>query len=114
VEPNHCAVDVKSLVGDFRTATYNNWFAMFRFQFAVAITLAISAIFSAALFFWLCPPNDGKIELPASYDSDDEFEPVLAGESDPFAVTRPEDFIDGTPIDEDKFWIKVCEIHILV
>ncbi|KAF8507555.1 multidrug resistance-associated ABC transporter [Gautieria morchelliformis] len=79
---------------------------MFRFQFAVAIALAISAVFSAALFFWLYPPNDGKIELPASYDSDDEFEPELAGERDPFAVTRPEDFIDGTPIDEDKFWVK--------
>lgn len=81
---------------------------MFRFQFAIAIVLVLGAAFSAVLFFWLSPPNPGgKIELPTSNDSDDEFEPELAGESDPFAVTRPDDFIDGTPIDEDKFWVKV-------
>ena len=79
---------------------------MVRYHLAIAVGLAFSAACSAALFFWLSPPAGGKIELPSN-DSDDEFEPELAGESDPFAVTRPEDFIDGTPIDEDNFWVEV-------
>ena len=86
---------------------------MFRFQFAVAIVLALSAVCSASLFFWLSPPSGGKIELPTSYDSDDEFEPELAGESDPFSVTKAEDFIDGKPIDEEKFWAKVGEVIVI-
>lgn len=83
---------------------------MFRFQFAIAIALALSVACSAALFFWLSPPSGGKIELQTAYDSDDEFDPELAGESDPFAVATPEDFVDGTPIDEEKFWVKVGEV----
>lgn len=79
-----------------------------RFQLATAIVLAAGALFSAVLFFWLSPPTTtGKIQLPTSVYSDDEFEPELAGESDPFIVTKPEDFIDGTPINEDSFWAKV-------
>jgi hypothetical protein len=85
-----------------------------RYQLAIAIVLAVSAACSAALFFWLSPPSGGKIELPTSNDSDDEFEPELAGESDPFAVTKPEDFIDGTPIDEDKFWVEVSLMEFLL
>ena len=86
---------------------------MFRFQFAVAFVLALSAFCSASLFFWLSPPNGGKIELPTSYDSEDEFGPEPYRESDPFAVTRPKDFIDGKPIDEEKFWAKVGEAVII-
>lgn len=88
---------------------------MFRFQFAVAIVLGLSAFFSAALFFWLFPPNGGKIQLPTSYDSpdsDDESEPELPGENDPFVVTRPEDFVDGEPIDEENFWVKVSNVIV--
>ncbi|KAF8583290.1 P-loop containing nucleoside triphosphate hydrolase protein [Ramaria rubella] len=77
-----------------------------RYQLLIAIVLAVAAICSAAFFFWLSPPSGNKIQLPISYDSEDEFEPELAGEDDPFSVTKPEDFIDGTPIDEDKFWAK--------
>jgi hypothetical protein len=85
---------------------------MFRFQLATAIVLTLSVTCSAALFFWLSPPSSGKIELPTAHDSDNEFDPELEWESDPFAVTKPEDFIDGTPVDEEKFWVKVSQVML--
>jgi hypothetical protein len=85
-----------------------------RYQLGIAIALAISAFCSAILFFWLSPPSGGtgKIQLPVSSDSDDEFEPELAGENDLYNVTKAEDFSDGTPIDAESFWAKVRIVMI--
>jgi len=86
---------------------------MARFQLAISVVLAASALFSALLFFWLSSPSGrlAKIQLPiSSIESDDEFEPELAGEDDPFiAVTEPEDFVDGIPIEDTRFWATVSD-----
>lgn len=80
---------------------------MLQFQLIVAIVLATVVLCSAALFFWLSPPNrTGKIVLPTAIE-DDAFQQQLSDDTDPFLVTKPEDFVDGTPVNEDRFWARV-------
>ncbi|KAF5389660.1 hypothetical protein D9757_004116 [Collybiopsis confluens] len=70
---------------------------MARFQLEIAIALAIVSAGSFLLLI-LYRPKDGKIRLPTHTTEEDQ--PF----SDPFDVTTPEDFLEGYPIDEDKFW----------
>lgn len=80
------------------------------FQFPIAIALVASAASSFALFAFT-RPSEGQIQLPTyQYDQSDDLAPTeeLDGEKDPFDVTRPEDIIDGDPIDEERFWKLVC------
>lgn len=80
---------------------------MLQLQLVVAIVLTVAVFCSAALFFWLSPPNrTGKIVLPATVE-DDAFNQQLSDNTDPFLVTKPEDFVDGTPVNEDSFWASV-------
>jgi hypothetical protein len=67
------------------------------FQLPVAVTLASSALLSLAVR----ASKWGKIALPVTLN--DPLEP----RRDPFDVTSPEDIIDGEPIDETSFWLKV-------
>lgn len=79
------------------------------FQFESAVFLAGSGLVSV-LVLVLSRPKEGKVKLPTATDaaSDDEGELELEGEkADPFDVTKPEDVIDGYPIDADGFWEKV-------
>jgi hypothetical protein len=68
-----------------------------RFQLQVAVLSVIGAACSLTVFY-LARPEEGKIKLP--HTEQDEF--------DPFDVTRPEDLVDGYPIDEQAFWFRVC------
>jgi hypothetical protein len=73
------------------------------YQFQVSVALAVSVLLSL-LVFYFGQPQEGKIRLDA--ESEPEVgDPVL---HDPFDVTRPEDVVDGFPVDEAKFWAKVC------
>lgn len=72
-----------------------------RYQLALAAFLLGTALISAVVIY-LYQPTTGKIAL--YHDDDEALEPELAGEKDPFDVTKPEDIIDGTPLDEPAFW----------
>ena len=73
---------------------------MFRFQLEIAGFLAGSAAVSA-LTFWLNRKEaEGKIQLPLHDDGDLRH--------DPFEVTTATDLVHGYPIEESKFWAKVC------
>ncbi|OBZ67977.1 ATP-dependent bile acid permease [Grifola frondosa] len=74
--------------------------AMPQYQLQVAIALALSAVCSLGLFVF-ARPEEGKIQLP-TYAEEEE-----SSQQDPFDVTKPEDFIDGTPVDEERFWAKM-------
>lgn len=74
---------------------------MFRSQLPVAIALLVSATLSFA--FLLKSKKDGKLQLPIHADEDDR--PVG---HDSFDITKPEDVVDGYPIDEEGFWSGVC------
>lgn len=75
------------------------------FQLPVAVTLAASAVCSLA-FYTLSSSDEGKVQLPVSAQ-DADGEPLL---KDPFDVTRPEDLVDGEPLNEGPFWAQVCRL----
>lgn len=77
-----------------------------RFQLAVASTVLASAVVSAAVFA-VYQPATGTIRL---LDDEDE-QPELEGEKDPFDVTTAEDMVDGTPLFEDAFWQQVRRVR---
>lgn len=75
------------------------------YQLPIAAVLAASAVTSFAAFLGT-QPTEGKIRLT---EGDDE-------QNDAFDVTKPEDIIDGYPIDEQGFWSRVrqgnlCEVE---
>ncbi|OSX61133.1 hypothetical protein POSPLADRAFT_1074834 [Postia placenta MAD-698-R-SB12] len=67
------------------------------YQLPVAIVLAVSAGCSLAALL-VSRPREGKIRLDAEEEN---------SRPDPFDVTRPEDLIDGTPVDAEGFWHKM-------
>jgi hypothetical protein len=72
------------------------------YQLEIASALVITA-FCSSLFLFLNRPTEGKIQLPLhSEDSDSD--------NDAFDVTRPEDIIDGYPIDGERFWVQVRDV----
>jgi hypothetical protein len=72
------------------------------YQLLLAEALVGATIISSFALF-LARSQQQKIHLPTVQDAS------LADDvdQDPFNVTKPEDFIDGEPIDEDAFWAKV-------
>lgn len=90
---------------------------MLPLQLVIGIVL-VAAVLCSAIIFWLSPPvQTGKISLPTVVDDEvdeaDNLQRQLLDDNDPFLVTKPEDFLDGTPVDEDKFWAKVQHTYIL-
>lgn len=75
---------------------------MIRFQLEIAVVLAASVLGSIIVSYWT-RTQEGKIQLPIHAD---EFLGSSDGR-DPLDVTKPDDIIDGYPIDEGKFWIEV-------
>ncbi|KAJ7512873.1 multidrug resistance-associated ABC transporter [Mycena galericulata] len=69
------------------------------YQLEIAIALSITA-FGSSVFFYLNRPKEGKIQLPTIH-----FE--FPEEDDPFDVAKPEDLVDGYPIEGDAFWVQV-------
>src|SRR6267154_4648062 len=75
------------------------------YQLLLAEALVGATIISSFVLF-LARSKEHKIHLPTTQDAS------LADDvnQDPFNVTKPEDFIDGEPIDEGTFWVKVSII----
>ncbi|KAJ7512914.1 multidrug resistance-associated ABC transporter [Mycena galericulata] len=74
------------------------------YQLGIAVALAITA-FGSSIFFYLNRPKEGKIQLPIHSE---------AVEEDPFDVTKPEDVIDGYPIEGEAFWVRVTWRKIFI
>ncbi|KAL1948837.1 hypothetical protein VTO73DRAFT_10643 [Trametes versicolor] len=70
------------------------------YQLHVAIALTAGLATSLGLFL-LAGPEEKKTALPTFVEGDE------ALERDPFDVATAEDFVDGTPIDEQRFWSKM-------
>lgn len=70
-------------------------------QYQLPIAAILAATGTGSLLV-LCLPRaqQPRIQLPTSGEQD---EALLR---DPFDVTRPEDFVDGYPINEVAFWNK--------
>ncbi|KAJ3535459.1 hypothetical protein NM688_g6974 [Phlebia brevispora] len=65
------------------------------FQLQVAIALVACEVLSALLLL-VSNPEEGKVKLPQVVQDDSL--------QDPFDVTKPEDIVDGEPVDEARFW----------
>ncbi|OJA09234.1 hypothetical protein AZE42_11223 [Rhizopogon vesiculosus] len=78
-------------------------------QLLLAEALVGATILSSFTLF-LARSQQQKIHLPTVQDAS------LADDvdQDPFDVTKPEDFIDGEPIDEDAFWAKMRNRKLLL
>jgi hypothetical protein len=79
--------------------------AMPELQLPVAVALAVTSAVSAVAYAIDHGSDEGKIHL--AEDSADS-------EHDPFAVTTPEDIIDGEPLNEAAFWANVRILFSLV
>jgi len=77
---------------------------MSQYQLCVSILLVISVAGSLAIFY-LTRGKEGQIKLDDGYEH--------GNLPDPFNVTEPGDMVDGYPLDEDAFWVKVCTDDIL-
>jgi len=75
-----------------------------QFQLPIAIGLASGSVASWILFHF-ARPTEGKIQLPIHADGDDGYE-----ERDGLDVAKPEDLLDGYPIDLDGFWKRVRSV----
>ncbi|ESK87928.1 atp-binding cassette transporter [Moniliophthora roreri MCA 2997] len=73
-----------------------------RFEFEGAVTLAACSL-ASGLIFILNRPKEGKIELP-THTEDVVPNGSEAEIPDPFDVATPEDWIEGYPLEEEKFW----------
>ena len=74
---------------------------MSQYQLPVAVALAASGLFSAGLLL-VTKPAEGKVKLP-DYIAD-------GTSQDPFDVTKPEDIVDGEPVNEANFWARVSDV----
>ncbi|KAG2142476.1 multidrug resistance-associated ABC transporter [Suillus clintonianus] len=80
------------------------------YQLLLAEALVGGATISCFALF-LAQSQQQKIRLPTTQDAS------LANDvnqDDPFNVTKPEDFINGEPIDEDAFWFKMRNRKLLL
>ncbi len=77
-----------------------------QYQLLVSVVLVATALCSASLLFLARPSPEGKIKLP-EFIQDGALQ-------DPFDVTKPEDVIDGEPIDEADFWARVRAMLLLL
>ncbi len=68
----------------------------FQTEVSVALGVCIAASIAGFVSLW---PKEGAVKLPIHGDGEGV---------DPFDVTQPIDFVDGTPINEDAFWERVC------
>ncbi|EKM77362.1 hypothetical protein AGABI1DRAFT_130448 [Agaricus bisporus var. burnettii JB137-S8] len=76
-----------------------------RLEFEISVALVVSVVLSG-IVLWITREKEGKVQLPTHVDDESLGDGFLGG-GDPFDVTKPEDVIDGYPIDEDEFWKKM-------
>lgn len=67
-------------------------------QFQVAVVLVACWVLSALLLI-VVTYDESKVRLPQSVQDNSL--------QDPFDVTKPEDIVDGEPVDEVRFWARV-------
>jgi hypothetical protein len=87
-----------------------------RFEFEISVVLVVFVFFSL-MALWIAREKDGRVKLPSHLGDEgvggagglarDGYLPGV----DPFDVTKPEDIMDGYPIDEDGFWRRVSWIE---
>lgn len=75
-------------------------------QLAVTVVLVCCAILSGVAIFYQTRSADREVQLPVNDDETTGVDDV-SQTKDPFEVTMPEDVIDGYPIAEEKFWVRV-------
>ncbi|KAJ3748238.1 multidrug resistance-associated ABC transporter [Lentinula raphanica] len=73
---------------------------MARFQLEISLALAVLGAASLCLLT-LYRQRDGKIQLTSATEPEQQSDSLV---DDPFDVTTAEDFLEGYPIDEEKFW----------
>jgi hypothetical protein len=71
---------------------------MSQLQLPFAATLASSGLVSVGVLL-ITKPSEGKVKLP-DFIAD-------STSQDPFDVTKPEDIVDGEPVNEANFWARV-------
>ncbi|PIL23137.1 ATP-binding cassette transporter [Ganoderma sinense ZZ0214-1] len=74
------------------------------YQLHVAVALFVTLLGSAALFAFqtaTAKSDEGKNALPTLEDDE-------GLQRDPFDVTKPEDLVDGKPLDEERFWKRMA------
>lgn len=74
------------------------------YQLPIAIALSVSAVCSG-IGFLATKEDDGKIKLPTFVTEDENDQPL----QDPFDIAKPEDLVDGEPLNEEQFWSKVSK-----
>ncbi|KIJ61804.1 hypothetical protein HYDPIDRAFT_183028 [Hydnomerulius pinastri MD-312] len=79
------------------------------FEMPTAVTVAATSLTSLFILV-LTSRRTPPLQLPTSQDESLEDEMTR----DPFAVTKPEDLVDGEPVDEVKFWAKMRVWKILL
>ena len=78
-------------------------------EFQLPIALALTAVLAASLGARVFIGREKKKDALPVFSEDQE-----GLTRDPFDVATPEDFVDGTPLDEDAFWTRVRRYTILV
>jgi len=85
------------------------------FEFEISVVLAICVPVSCVVLWFTTRAKEGGVRLPVHVGEDEgiltrdtDAGGYLSGD-DPFDVTKPEDIIDGYPIDEDEFWNRVSK-----
>ena len=75
-------------------------------QLAATVFLVCCAIVSGVAIFYQGKAPDREIQLPINNDEIPGLDDGTKSD-DPFEVTTPEDVIDGYPVAERKFWVRV-------
>jgi len=85
------------------------------FEFEISVVLAICVPVSCVVLWFTTRAKEGGVKLPVHVGEEvtrnADAGGYLSGD-DPFDVTKPEDIIDGYPIDEDGFWKRVSKWYL--
>ena len=85
------------------------------FEFEISVVLAICVPVSCVVLWFTARAKEGGVKLPVHVGGEvtrnADTGGYLSGD-DPFDVTKPEDIIDGYPIDEDGFWKRVSNRYL--
>lgn len=73
------------------------------FEFEISL-VSVVLVLGSCVAFWITREKEGQVKLP-TYSGD--LDTRHFGESDPFDVTKPEDVMDGYPLNGEGFWQRV-------
>jgi hypothetical protein len=81
-----------------------------RFEFEISVALLVSVVLSG-IVLWVTREKEGKVQLPTHVGEEPLGDGFLGG-GDPFDVTKPEDLLDGFPVNEEQFWKRVSSVTV--